>query len=185
MTTLVTVHPTLEVTVIKNQIPLSLQLSVKKEKICSLLKQISSLKVCSRVTAEKLQAFAPLLAAQSSYYRHVVCTYQNGQMVHTSTVRSGFCLGQTDDKVCRECQKVQRLLLRKHQKLTLTRDWSIHIFQKSTTEDSQGATCHCTPTQQELSSAVEERKGHHLEETDHRMCASHKKFPVPGYGINK
>ena len=72
------------------------------------------------MTAEELQAFAPLPSAETTYYRHVLCTYRDGHMLHSSTVRSSSCLGQSNDKgVCAECAKITVLLQRKHQRLHL------------------------------------------------------------------
>ena len=115
--TLVTVHANLEVTVTINQIPLSGYFSVKKEKISNFLHRLHKLKGCEGVMTEELQAFAPLPSVNCTYYRHVLCSFVDGQMIHSSTVRSSCCLGQVDDgSVCEECTKIKRLLQKKFER---------------------------------------------------------------------
>ena len=84
--TLVTVHANLEVTVTINQIPLSGYFSVKKENISNFLHRLHKLKGCEGVTTAELQAFAPLPSVNCTYYRHVLCSFVDGQMIHSSTV---------------------------------------------------------------------------------------------------
>ena len=52
-----------------------------------------------------------------AYYRHAVCTFEQGKMRHSSTVRSSRCLGRAGEGgLCLECTKVRVLLQRKSER---------------------------------------------------------------------
>ena len=117
--TLVVIDSGMTVHVTLDGIPLSKQYSMEKEKIPCLLNRIKSMTSCKGVTTAVLQSLAPLPSqdGMTSYYRHVKCSFRDGHMVHTSTVRSTCCLGLTEGEMCAQCTKAKVLLLRKAQRL--------------------------------------------------------------------
>ena len=115
--TLVTINRNLDATVTQNQIPVSGHFSFKDERVWSVIAEMYPLKTCNGETSEELQNFAPLPSTDSAYYRHVVCTFEHGKMMHSSTVRSPRCLGRAGaDGLCVECMKVRLLLERQNRR---------------------------------------------------------------------
>ena len=115
--TLVTINRNLDASVTQNQIPVSGHFSLKDEKVWSVIAEMYPLKTYKGETSEELQKFSPLPSTDSAYYRHVVCPFEHGKMMHSSTVRSPRCLGRAgEDGLCVECMKVRVLLERQNRR---------------------------------------------------------------------
>ena len=102
----------LTATVTINSLPLEGKLSVKHQKLKVLLQYVLDLRPCDGVTTEDLQNLAPLPSdSRKLYYRHVRCQYIQGQMTHSSTVRSKSWSGQAvNGGMCKGCVYVEKLL---------------------------------------------------------------------------
>ena len=112
-----TINRNLDAPVTQNQILVSGHFTFKNEKVWSVLADIHSIETCKGQTAEELQNFAPLSLPDSAYYRHVVCSFEDGKFMHSSTVRSSRCLGRAgEDGLCAECTEVRVLLRRKNER---------------------------------------------------------------------
>ena len=117
MNTLVIIKSNLDATVKLNKIPVSGHFTFKDDKVCSVLAGIHAIEPCKRETSEEYQNFASLPSADCAYYRHAVCTFEQGKMRHSSTARSSRCLGRAGEGgLCLECTKVRVLLQRKSER---------------------------------------------------------------------
>ena len=115
--TLVIIKSNLDATVKLNKIPVSGHFTFKDDKVCSVLAGIHAIEPCKGETSEEFQNFASLPSADCAYYRHAVCTFEQGKMRHSSTVRSSRCLGRAGEGgLCLECTKVRVLLQRKSER---------------------------------------------------------------------
>ena len=114
---MVTINRNLDATVTQNQILVSGHFTFKDEKVWNVLADIHAIETCKGEPAEELQNFAPLPLPDSACYRHVVCSFEDVKIMHSSTVLSSRCLGRAgEDGLCAECTKVRVLLRRKNER---------------------------------------------------------------------